>query len=364
MAKVNSADSVSIQETARLIALVGYKNTIIVEGEPGTGKTSIQSMLRELLVNQIAPENFIYVDCPLKDMGDVSMNIPVHDSKQLEQYVASLFRLQDQRPKCIMLDEIWKSDKMMKKIWTRLIQERYVGDMPLPNHSIVWGTSNNTSDGVGDMLEGHVGNRVTRIKMRKPNHKEWAVWAGDNGISALTRAWVSLNPSAMHSYTELNAQELNDNPFIFNPKRNTSTFVSPRSLEKNDMYVRLKDKLGDKLVMSAMAGTIGLAGAESMNAFFLIEKDLVPVRQIINNPKKTPIPENTGAMLMIIFNSIDEIVTQDDLSSFMEFITRHPSIELQSIFYVSCCQSKKTLHLAKNNKALSEFMVQNFYLFT
>src|SRR5208282_825268 len=95
--KVNQAEQVSIQDTARLIAMVGYKNTIIVEGEPGTGKTSIQAMLRELLVGQVAPENFIYVDCPLKDMGDVSMNIPVHDSKQLEQYVASLFRLFDDR---------------------------------------------------------------------------------------------------------------------------------------------------------------------------------------------------------------------------------------------------------------------------
>lgn len=361
MAKVNSAEQVSIQETARLIAMVGYKNTIIVEGEPGTGKTSIQFMLQEILGEGY---EYIYVDCPLKDMGDVAMAIPVHDTKQLEAYVARLFNLTDPRPKCIMLDELFKCDKMMKKVWTRLIQERYVGDLPLTNHSIVWGTSNNASDGVGDMLEGHIGNRITRIKMKKPDHKEWGVWASNNGISSLTRAWVALNPSCMNSYTELTVQELNDNPFIFNPKKSNSTFVSPRSLAKNDLYVKAKDKLGEKLVMAAMAGTIGLAAAEAMNSFFLIEKDLVPIRQIINNPKKTPIPESTGALLMIIFNAIDEIVTQDDLSAFMEFITRLPSIELQSIFYVSCCQSKKTLHLAKNNKSLSEFMVSNFFLFT
>jgi hypothetical protein len=363
MSKVNSAEQVSITNCARLIALTGRYNTIIVEGEPGTGKTSIQTMLKDILGTK--KYEYIYCDCPLKDMGDVSMNIPVHDTKELEQYVAHLFNLNSDIPKVIMLDEIWKSDKMMKKIWTRLVQERYVGDRALPEGSIVWGTSNNSSDGVGDMLEGHVGNRVTRIRMRKPDHKEWPIWAGDHGISALTRAWVTLNPSSMHSYTELSVEELNNNPFIFNPKKNMSTFVSPRSLEKNDLYVKIKDQLGDKLTMSAMAGTIGLAGAESMNAFFLIEKDLVPVREIINNPEKARLNEmNAGVLLMTIFNSVDEILTQDDLSAFMRYMKRVKSVEMQSIAYVSYCQSKKTLHLAKSNKELSEFMIENFYLFT
>jgi hypothetical protein len=361
MSKVNSVEQLTIQETARLIATVGHKNTIIVEGEPGTGKTSILHMLREQLGDKF---EYIYVDCPLKDMGDVSMSIPVHASKQLEQYVAALFNLTDARPKVIMLDEVWKSDKMMKKIWTRLIQERYVGDMPLTNGSIVWGTSNNASDGVGDALEGHVGNRVTRIKMKKPDHKVWGIWATDNNISALTRAWVALNPSVMNSYTELTTDELNNNPYIFNPKKSMSTFVSPRSLEKNDMYVRNKSILGEKVTMSAMAGTIGQAGAESMTSFFLVEKDLIPIKTIINNPTKVKIPENLGAMLMIIFNSIDEIETQEDLSSFMEFIERHDSSEIQALFYVSVCQSKKTLKIAKNNKKLSEYIIKHFYLFT
>ena len=362
MAKVNVAESVSINDCAKLIAMVGYKNTIIVEGEPGTGKTSILKMLEE----NLGADNYdyIYVDCPLKDMGDVSMNIPVHTTKELEQYVASLFNLHSDKPKCIMLDEIWKSDKMMKKIWTRLIQERYVGDIPLPNGSIVWGTSNNTSDGVGDMLEGHVGNRVTRIRMKKPDHKEWPLWAQDHDISALTRAWVSLNPTSLASYTELSIEELNNNPFIFNPKKNTSTFVSPRSLEKNDVYVKLKSQLGERTTMSAMAGTLGLAGAESMMAFFMVEKELVPIKDIIKNPEKAKISENPGVLLLTIFNSIDEITTQDDMSAFMKYILRIKSVEMQSIFYVSACQSKKTLHLAKNNKDLSEFMIKNFYLFT
>lgn len=360
--KINQAEQLTIQETARLIAAVGHMNTVIVEGEPGTGKTSIQAIMREIL--GLDKYEFIYVDCPMKDMGDVSMAIPVHETRELMGYVAALFNLKSPKPKCVMLDEIWKSDKMMKKVWTRLVQERYVGDQPLTNGSIVWGTSNNSSDGLADMLEGHVGNRVTRVKMKKPDHKVWGAWATDHNISALTRAWVAMTPSAMHSYTELSTEELNQNPFIFNPKKAQAQFVSPRSLEKNDLYVKGRNVLGDKITMSAMTGTIGQAGAESMSAFFLIEKDLIPIRKIIKDPEGTGIPKNVGALLMILFNAVDEVETQDDLSSFMKFVLRLESAEMQSVFYTMACQSKKTIKLAKNNKYLSEWMVKNFYLFT
>jgi len=360
MGKVNQVEQLEIDECARLIAITGAKNTMIIEGEPGTGKSSILKILQEMLGEKY---EYVYVDCAIKDMGDISMNIPVHESKELEGYTASLFSLTSPRPKVIMLDELFKSDKMMKKIWTRLILERHVGDRKLPEGSIVFGTSNNSSDGVGDTLEGHIGNRVTRIKMKKPNHKKWNLWAQDHGISALTRAWVEMNPSCMHSYTELTVEELKNNPFIFNPKTSTSTFFSPRSAEKNDLYVKSRSLLGDKVTLSAMTGCIGQAAAESMSAFFLIERDLVPIRQIIANPKKTPIPTNVGALLMILFNSVDEIETQDDLSSFMEYVERIESTEMQAVFYVSVCQAKRMLHLAKNNKKLSEWMMKNFFLF-
>src|SRR5271155_2081869 len=86
MGKVNQVEQLEIDECARLIAITGSKNTIIVEGEPGTGKSSILKILQDMMGDKF---EYVYVDCAIKDMGDVSMNIPVHESKELEGYTAS-----------------------------------------------------------------------------------------------------------------------------------------------------------------------------------------------------------------------------------------------------------------------------------
>jgi len=361
MAKLNLGEKLNINQCAKLIMTVGQEITIIIRSEPGCGKSSILDMLHEAYGDKY---DYIYCDCPVKDLSDVAMNIPVHDSHQLECYVAEIFKTTSKKPKIIMLDEFLKSSKMLQIIWMRLCLERVIGDVPLPTGSIVFGTSNNSSDGVGDTMLAHGGNRVMLVNMKKPNAKEWGLWATDHDVSALTRAWVAMNPAAMNSYTEMTDTELSQNPYIFNPKKLTLSFVSPRSLYKNDVLVRNKGVLGDDIVKAGMAGTVGEAAAESLSAFFLIERDLMPFSAIINAPESCPVPTNIGALLMILFNAVDEIGNQDELSLFMKFVLRLKSVEMQSVFFTMACQSKKTVKLTKNNKYLSDWMCKNFQLFT
>jgi hypothetical protein len=373
MAKMNMVEKLSIEQCAKLISVVGTEITVVLKSEPGCGKTSILSLLAERNGDQwrkhgdVFPTDkylYIYVDCPVKDLSDICMNIPVHANKQLECYVSELFQMNDPRPKIILLDELMKAPKMLQIIFTRMMLERDVGDVKLSDGSIVFATSNNASDSVGDTMMAHAGNRVMIINMKKPDHKEWGLWATNNGVSALSRAWVAMNTSALNSYTDLTDDELRQNPFIFNPAKTALSFVSPRSLFKNDVTVRNRHILGDSVTRAGMAGTIGQAAAESMASFFLIEKDLMPIAQILADPKGVAVPTNMGALLMILFNAVDEINTQDELSGFMEFVLRLKNVEIQSVFYTMVCQSKRTVRLAKNNKMLSEWMVKNFSLFT
>jgi len=354
-------EKLTIDQILKLIDTVGKDITIVIRSEPGCGKSSLLTMLNEIHGPKY---DYIYADCPVLDLSDVVMRIPNHNSRTLESYVSGLFKMESKKPKIIMLDELMKSPKMMQIIFTRLMLERCVGDVALPEGSIVFATSNNVSDGVGDTMLAHAGNRVMLIDMKKPDHKEWGVWATNNGISALTRAWVAMNSKAMNSYTELSDTERKDNPFIFDPSNTKLSFVSPRSLAKNDITVKNRKILGDTVTRAAMAGTIGQAAAESMASFFLIEQDLMRVSEIIADPEHVPVPSNIGAMLMILFNAVDEIDTQDMMSGFMKFVVRIKQAEMQAIFYTMACQSKKTLKLAKNNKYLSEWMVRNFALFT
>ena len=144
MSKVNFSAQVTIDEAKNAIILFGKELTPIIQSEPGCGKSSILKAIETELGDAY---DYIYVDCPVKDMSDIAMTIPNHQSHSLEYYVSSLFKLDNPKPKVIMLDEMMKAPKLLQIIFTRLTLERMIGDVKLPEGSIVFATSNNSSDG-------------------------------------------------------------------------------------------------------------------------------------------------------------------------------------------------------------------------
>ena len=295
MSKINFNATVSIKELRKVIPLIGSSLTPIIQSEPGCGKTSLLHMIAQDLGDGY---DYIYVDCPVKDMSDIGMTIPNHQTKSLEYYVSSLFKLDSPKPKVILLDEFMKAPKLLQVIFTRLMLERMVGDVPLPDGSIVFGTSNNASDGVGDSMLAHAGNRVCIMEMSKPSVNEWLEWASANGISRVVRAFVAMFPRTLASYRDGNQD---DNPYIFNPKKTQLSFCSPRSLAKCDVVVKHRDTLGDNATMVALGGTIGASGAGDMSAFLSLERTLIDVKDIVKNPDDVKVPEEISAQLMIMF---------------------------------------------------------------
>jgi len=374
MSKVQFKKSVSIKELRKLIPLISEDLTVVVQSEPGCGKTSLLSMIAEDNGDKWrSPKDgtsiegdkfdYIYVDCPVKDMSDIGMTIPNHTTKQLEYYVSSLFNLDDPRPKYILLDEFMKSPKLLQVVFTRMMLERMAGDRALPKGSRVFATSNNSSDGVGDSMLAHAGNRVCIVEMAKPTANEWLEWAGypQNAISRVVRAFVSMFPRCLASYKEGDAQK--DNPYIFKPNSGVLSFVSPRSLAKCDVIVRNRDALGENATEVALAGTIGHSAAADMAAFMAMEKTLIDVRDIIKAPSTVTIPREISAQLMIMFQAVDVLDTQDGLTKFMEFVERIPSNEIQGVFFTMMLRNQKSIKLARNNLKIAEWAKHNHELF-
>jgi hypothetical protein len=293
------------------------------------------------------------------------MTIPNHATQQLEYYVSSLFDIHNGKPKVIMLDEFMKSPKLLQVIFTRLMLERMVGDVPLPESktakSIVIATSNNASDGVGDSMLAHAGNRVCIVRMAKPTQNEWLEWATEQGISRVVRAFVSMFPRCLASYTEGDAQK--DNPYIFHPNKGALSFVSPRSLAKCDVIVRNRDALGEHATQVALVGTIGHSAAGDMAAFLALEKSLTDVADIIKAPSTIAVAKDISAQLMIMFQAVDVLETQDQLSKFMEYVERIPSNEIQGVFFTMMMRTSKSVKLARNNLKIAEWAKNNHDLF-
>jgi len=359
---VNTIDfnnSISLNEARTAILELGTTNTAVIKGEPGCGKSTLLKMLKDDLGDAY---DYIYVDCPVKDVGDTAMSVPDRDRTKLTQLVTELFMLDSPKPKVIMLDEFMKTPKLLQVMWTRLMLEHCVGDKDLdkthPN-SIVFATSNHASDGVGDSMLAHAGNRVTIYNMRKPNATEWNIWATDNNIAAEIRACVAMNPRMLASYLD-GGQD--DNPFIFNPARKMLSFVTPRSLAKCNSAVRKRDRLGANLTQASLAGTIGAAAAELMSAVISLSGELVSVKNVISDPDTVRMPEKPAALFMMMFNAIDTIETQDDLAAFMKFVKRINSAEVQSVFFTMALQSKRVSKLAIRNLEIKDWAKNNYEL--
>jgi hypothetical protein len=375
MAKIQFTDTVNIEQLAAMIPVMSSTTaehddhvTPVIVSEPGVGKTSILKLIAENNGDKWrrAGDNYetdkydyIYVDCPSKDFMDIAGTIPNHTEKSLEQYVGALFKLDSDKPKVIMLDEVFKVPKLMGVLFTRLQLERMVGDRSLPVGSIVFATSNNSSDGVGDSMQAHQGNRVCIMRMEKPDARRWIKWAGDNGISSTIRAFVAMNPRVLNSYMD-GGQE--NNEFIFNPTKPTQSisFISPRSLTKCNRIVKNRNVWGKAAADVALAGTIGLSGAKLLSVFIDMESQVMPIKDIIADPMGVTVPEDIAALCMTMINAVDEIHTQDDLSKFMQFVQRMRQDELQSLFFTMLLDNKRTTKLAAGNETVKQWAMTNY----
>ena len=71
-------------------------------------------------------------------------------------------------------------------------------------------------------------NRDSKNIYEEVHKAEWIEWALENRVDEMIITAVHQFPHVMQSYID---DPKGDNPYIFNPKRNTGACASPRSLQ-------------------------------------------------------------------------------------------------------------------------------------
>lgn len=360
----------TLDDVVTLLDIAGAEQAFVLRSEPGVGKSSTLAMLAERHGDKwrkpgdfFPTDRYVYVyfDCPFRDVPDVVSGIPVMETKRIEQFIAAALCMDDPRPKVIMLDEILKSAKLLQLIFMRLLLEHFIGDSPLPAGSKVYGTSNNGSDGVGDTVMSHGANRVTFIEVQKPDVPSLCAYMERTGVSPITRAWVSMTPRVLASYRDEGFDD--NNPYVFNPRKpNQESYASPRSIVRNDVYVRNHDKMSDDMLFASMAGTIGASAAADLLVFIRMQATLTPPAKVIKDPLGTPLPTSPAATCLLVQNLCDYIKTQDDLSAACTYINRLEHEELQSMFYLHATSgSPRIAALAALNPKVTEWIRTHDY---
>lgn len=346
---LNAIKEVSLEQAQKLIQLCGKDVTVFVEGEPGIGKSTLLTMLKDAMGTE--EYDFVYVDCPLIDLPDFAM--PYVESGVTHYAPASRWKFSSTKKKVIMLDEVSKAPNVVKPMFTRLMLERCVGEFNLPVGSMVFATGNRSSDGVGDTMQGHINNRVTKVCVGKPELEVWVEWAINHKVNANVIASVHAMPNVLHSY--INDPE---NIYIFNPKRNTGAYASPRSLTKAGFICDNREPFGADLTLEALKGTVGVAFAEQMLAYLDVADTLPSWADIVKNPSKTLIPKSPAAQLLLLFGSIGQ-VDKKNAAAYTTYFYRFET-ELRMLW---ARQFKNRLEHVMGVKEFRETLVKDHWIF-
>lgn len=368
MASLSFGSTVSLKQFADSIATVGHDVTLIGQGEPGIGKSAVLKMLADRFPNH----EIAYIDCTLLDLGDFALPYTeTYNDMRVTHFAPNArFKLHTGKPVIIMLDEIGKAIKSVKNVLLTLMNEHRIGDKTLPEGSIVFGTTNLSSDGVGDMLEAHARNRVCLVTVRKPHAgfqpdgsidpDSWGAWALQNGIEPVVIAAVKQFPDFLESYTDPAQRE---NPYIFHPTKPQTAFVTPRSLEKASHIAKRRAELGDMVTISLLSGVLGESAARHMEAFFTVVDRLPTWEAIIKDPAGAKVPgaNDAVAKCLTVFSAITR-VEKDTLDNWLTYADRLDK-EWQALFAKSIVKSPVKQGMAVSNKKFKDWAIANQWLF-
>ena len=351
--------SLGLEECKDLILSIGSQRTVLLQGDMGNGKSSVLKMLAKELPNHTP----CYVDCTTKDLGDIMM--PKFKANGEQDYVSFVpneefgLHIKD-KPIIMMLDEYGKTNRSVKMALTRLTLERQLGSHTLHKDSIIFATTNKGSEGVGDMLEPHQRDRMVIVNVRKTMNTEWLPWGLNNGIHESVLGWAKDTPQLFHSFEDVKNPD--DNPYIFHPNQQRTSFVTPRGLHIASDLVHKRDTLGDNILTSALMGTIGERGALDLMAYVKLIGQLPSRDEIKNNPQTAKIPSSVSAKVMVVFRSLGSM-SRDFVTPFMEYLVRLDT-EAQAMF-VNGVRAKNYQHqsMVMTNQKFTEWAVNNQHLY-
>jgi hypothetical protein len=327
------------------------KVRFLLRGEPGVGKSAIRKAIRKMLGY---PEALI--DCANLSLGDLAIPVPNHDDGTINWYHNARFKLQLGVPVIMTLDELLKAgEEEMNMLHPMLeVDNPRLGDIAVPEGSIIFATSNLDSDGVGDQLPEHTRQRIVELIIRKPNAEEFLKWAAQNNINPTMRAWVDRYPYALDSYVDGNVNEFNLDPT--KPNRNV---VSPRVFEIASRLLDQREAINDDAaLLAALCGAGGKPFGESLMAFVEYQDQMPKFQDIVDDPLHTAIPEEVGARAVLIYGLVHR-ATSENFEALMDYIERIDDPEWQTVFCLNVANTEGKKMIAFTDGRFAKWLQEN-----
>lgn len=257
------------------------KETILLLGAPGIGKTSIPIQIAK-------KHNYFLIFChpimiepiDLTGVPHVEKNCKPENSKT---YWAAPGWIPDKIPDghsgiMVLVDEVTQADQNMMKACAPIFEEHRIGTKILPHGTFVVATGNRVGDRAGaSKLLSHVKSRVVEIKVDS-SVEDFIEWGSiDNRVIPQVRYFLQFKSECLSTFQP--ASE--------------SQYASPRGWFK---VSQLYPILPAHLQTETLQGVVGEGPAAEFLAFCRVWEDLhnkYNLDKILANPEKAPIPGPT-----------------------------------------------------------------------
>lgn len=364
----------SARQVTALIKAVGDKRTVLVEGEAGSGKTSMHYALAAdpQFANYYAPKP---VDCTQLSDGSVWMPDIDRSRGVSRELPNERFGVNDDnhkgmdgaRPVLLCLDEIGKTRQFIKDVLAPIVYERRVGNYEMPEGSVIFGCTNLTEEGLGDHMQAHLRNRLTIVQMRKPTKDEWVQdFALPRGLNENVVAAVQMYPMVFESFTDYKTGGTHsgksirkDNPYISNPgDAGQLQVVTPRSLHACSDIVDRRDRMDDYTMQAALAGTVGEAFAANILSMIRFGDQLPAYERVIADPLGAPVPTNPTAQIVQVFQFIKQVADKEEAEAVSQY-TERMRAEMKSLFANSVANSGSRLSNFAMSATFGRILTEN-----
>lgn len=349
------APMLSHKQVYALIKAVGKKRTVVVQGETGVGKTSIQvEFMRD-------PDFKDYhvnrpVECTqLSDgsiwMPDIDRELGVSRELPNERFSINAKNrkgVDGSKPVVLFFDEILKASNPVKCMLAPVIHDHMVGMYGAPEGSIIWCATNLESEGLGDSAKMHLRTRYKRVVMRKPTQPEWAnEFAIPNNLHPAIIAATALHPEWFDSFMDYEKGGkhegktlANENPCIHNPRLAQDGIVSPRTLHSASDSLHEAHLIDRETLLADLCGTVGVTAGHTIMSVMRLVNDIPAPERVFADPDNTMLSSNKSAQVLQVFQLFNRATTRDDMAAVVRYV-RRMHVEMQTIFRHSVEKSVK-----------------------
>ena len=368
------AKILSHRQVSALIKAVGHQRTVLVEGEAGSGKTSMHHAMAKdpAFKGYYMPKP---IDCTQLSDGSVWMPDIDRSRGVSRELPNERFGVNDEnhkgmdgaRPAVICLDEIGKTRQFIKDVLAPIVYERRVGNYEFAEGSIVFGCTNLTDEGLGDHMQPHLRNRLIIVQMRKPTKDEWVQdFAVPQGVNETVIAAVEMYPMCFDSFLDYKTGGKHqgktlsrDNPYISDPgNAGQGQVVTGRSLHAASDIVEARAGFDDETLQAALGGCVGDAFAANIMSMIRFGDQLPTYDRVVNDPAGAPLPTNPTAQIVQVFQFIKQVKDKEEAEAVSEY-TQRMRAEMKSLFVNSVANAKGRLQDFALSKTFNKLLADN-----